>query len=136
MAWWSFIGVKKPVVLATGWGNHRFSAIRTGCRRPCRQSCWPLAWVQALGAEQALPPGVQPVPNCGHWGGFSLPVITDPQAVTMEALDTMALTLTGFVERALYQATGNLRALGNASGRVSFGTSATKTTPAPSQTVA
>lgn len=53
-------------------------------------------------------------------------VITDPQAVTMALLDQMPLVLTGFVERALYQATGNLRSLGNASGRVSLITSATK----------
>ncbi len=45
--------------------------------------------------------------------------ITDPQAVTMDTLDTMSLQLTGFVERALYQACNHLRALGNASGRAS-----------------
>ncbi len=62
--------------------------------------------------------------------------ITDPTEVTLESLDDMALTLTGFVERALYQATGNLRSLGNASGRVSFGSFVTKMTPAPNQTAA
>ena len=62
--------------------------------------------------------------------------ITDPTEVTLESLDDMALMLTGFVERALYQATGNLRSLGNASGRVSFGSFVTKMTPAPSPTAA
>ena len=62
--------------------------------------------------------------------------ITDPTEVTLESLDDMALMLTGFVERALYQATGNLRSLGNASGRVPFGSFATKTISAPNQTAA
>ena len=53
--------------------------------------------------------------------------ITDPQAVTMDTLDTMSLQLTGFVERALYQACNHLRALGNASGRASFATFGPKT---------
>ena len=53
--------------------------------------------------------------------------ITDPQLVTAAALDDMDLVLTGFVEQALFRACSNLRNLGNASGRVSFGTYATKT---------
>ncbi|MEY4028802.1 MAG: hypothetical protein RLZZ329_2522, partial [Pseudomonadota bacterium] len=37
--------------------------IRTEYRRPCRQNCWPLAWVQQLAAGLVPPQGVQPVPT-------------------------------------------------------------------------
>jgi len=53
--------------------------------------------------------------------------VTDPQAVTVAVLDEMDLVLTGFVEQALFRACTNLRNLGNASGRVSFGTYGTAT---------
>lgn len=63
-------------------------------------------------------------------GGY----VTDPQSMTMEVYNNLNLSLTGFVERSLYLATGSMRALGNASGRVSSGSSATKTISAPSPT--